>query len=384
MNRLIKLITILLFTGLSTAVFAHCEKTQGSEPGQDKLDSQCAPSGSLAPRGLSQTTAAKVLFSPYKDVGISEVWDNDLNDVVLGSQINGQLQYLSDALPKTVQTVTLGFATGPCGGENWAYIPAQQFADHDIYRLKQHNINYIVSTGGAAGTFTCNSQQGMQTFLERYDSANFVGLDFDIENGYNASNLHSLMQSAAAVQKQWQRQGKQLRISLTLATFGIKGQSLNSMGETAVNEAKAAGLTFNVNLMTMDYGTGVQSCTPDASGSRCDMAQSAIVAAEQLHSQHAIPLSRIELTPMIGQNDTPDEVTSVRDMQTISQWAKEHQLAAIHFWAFDRDTPTGNSSSEMSGTQAPTLAYSNAVTDTLTTTASSSRDTMATASFNHS
>ncbi|WP_108651113.1 glycoside hydrolase family 18 protein [Dongshaea marina] len=74
---------------------------------------------------------------------------------------------------------------------------------------------------------------------------------------------------------------------------------------------------------------------------------------------------------MIGQNDTLDEVTSVRGMQTIRQWATEHQLAAIHFWEFDRDTPTGNSSSEMSGAQTPTLAYNNAVTDAQASTSSS-------------
>lgn len=42
---------------------------------------------------------------------------------------------------------------------------------------------YILSTGGAAGSFTCSSDAGFQSFIQKYLSANLVGVDFDIEAG---------------------------------------------------------------------------------------------------------------------------------------------------------------------------------------------------------
>lgn len=42
---------------------------------------------------------------------------------------------------------------------------------------------YILSTGGAAGSFTCGSDAGFQSFIQKYLSANLVGVDFDIEAG---------------------------------------------------------------------------------------------------------------------------------------------------------------------------------------------------------
>jgi hypothetical protein len=52
-----------------------------------------------------------------------------------------------------------------------------------------------------------------------------------------------------------------------------------------------------------------------------------------------VPSERIELTPMIGVNDVRDELFSLEDTDTMIEWAKANQLAGVHFWSVDRDTP---------------------------------------------
>jgi chitinase len=68
--------------------------------------------------------------------------------------------------------------------------------------------------------------------------------------------------------------------------------------------------------MVMDYGNTLASnCT--IVGNSCDMAQSAIAAAEDLHSFYGTPYANIELTPMIGGNDTQSEVFILPNVATV-------------------------------------------------------------------
>jgi hypothetical protein len=67
------------------------------------------------------------------------------------------------------------------------------------------------------------------------------------------------------------------------------------------------------------------------------MGQSAIAASEDLHSFYGVPYANIELTPMIGGNDTQSEVFTLADVATVSSYAASKGLAGIHFWSFDRD-----------------------------------------------
>ena len=61
----------------------------------------------------------------------------------------------------------------------------------------------MVSTGGEAGTFTCTSAAGMESFIARYASPHLVGIDFDIEGGQSASDIQNLVAAAAGAQAQY-------------------------------------------------------------------------------------------------------------------------------------------------------------------------------------
>jgi hypothetical protein len=214
----------------------------------------------------------------------------------------------------------------------------------------------MISTGGAAGSFMCGSDAGMNTFIDRWSSTNLVGLDFDIEAGQSPSVIADLMARIKSAHTKYPK----LRFSLTLATLATSaaGQttakslgtdaqdSLNAIGATTLNAVKSA-LGWNgtpatwpsyvtVNLMTMDYGTaGPGICV--VSNGECQMGQSAIQAAYNLRDKWGVPFSNIELTPMIGGNDAITEIFTTADADTVARFAIAQGLAGVHYWSYDRD-----------------------------------------------
>ena len=78
--------------------------------------------------------------------------------------------------------MTWAFATGECGSENWGGVQRLRSSPRTC-ELRQQGKKYIISTGGAAGSFTCGSDAGFETFIQRYNSSRLTGIDFDIEAG---------------------------------------------------------------------------------------------------------------------------------------------------------------------------------------------------------
>ncbi|MGH1974242.1 hypothetical protein ACRCLA_19795, partial [Acinetobacter baumannii] len=75
---------------------------------------------------------------------------------------------------------------------------------------------------------------------------------------------------------------------------------------------------------------------------------------------YGIASSKIEVTPMIGVNDTTDEVFTLADVDTLSAYAKANGLAGIHSWSLDRDTPCASTTASptcSSVPSAPALAW---------------------------
>ncbi len=66
-------------------------------------------------------------------------------------------------------------------------MPGDALAAANVQLLEQAGVDYIVSTGGAAGIFSCATDAGMETFLGRWASSNLIGVDFDIEAGQSQS-----------------------------------------------------------------------------------------------------------------------------------------------------------------------------------------------------
>ena len=311
--------------------------------------------GTTPPPAPAPGTGKNLVFSPYKDITVNLNWNTNVMQTVAatGSAIpivgTGSLKsnYVTN-----LSAITLAFATGECGSENWGGVPGATFASANVSALANAGLPYIVSTGGEAGTFTCGSTANFAAFLSRYNSAQLVGVDFDIEGGQSQAQINALVAAAVYGQSLYPN----LRFSFTLATLGASDGSyggLNSLGDEVVKAIKASTLTnYTINLMTMDFG-GPSSGVCVVSGSVCDMGQSAIQAVTNLQHTYGIPASKIELTPMIGVNDTSNENFSIANSDTVVNYAVANGLAGVHFWSLDRDTPCSQSTASSTCNSVP-------------------------------
>jgi chitinase len=275
--------------------------------------------------------ASNFIFSEYKDITDDLPGNNVISTVVTGSS-----QPVIQVVPNWV--VTWAFATGSCGSESWeGAVSGSTLASANVSQWVSANQAYIISTGGAGGTFTCSGSSGFLSFIKRYYSANMLGVDFDIENGQTQTQVNQLVSDVKTAEASYPN----MRFSFTIPTEGgTAGNSFGPEGTEVMNAIKSYSLggNYTINLMVMDFGDPPSSSYCVVVNGSCEMAQSAIQAAKDLHSAYGTPYSHIELTPMIGTNDNTDEVFSLSDVDTMSSWAVSNGIAGVHFWSLDRDT----------------------------------------------
>ena len=166
------------------------------------------------------------------------------NTYEAGTQVTGSQQTLASVItanaPARSRAVTLAFATGECGAENWAGIARDAFKKGTVAALDAASIKYVVSTGGAAGKFTCSSTAKFLDFINYYKTPSMVGVDFDIEAGQSQAEIAALVAGAKAAAAAFPA----LRFSFTLATLGgySNTSKLNAQGDSVMKAIAAAGL----------------------------------------------------------------------------------------------------------------------------------------------
>jgi len=280
------------------------------------------------------------------------------NTNVISTSVSGTATPLgTDLASNGGKTISLAFATGECGSENWGGVEGAAMATANVSLLTQAGVNYVLSTGGAAGSFTCGTDSGMATFIGRWASSGLIGVDFDIEAGQSQDVITALVQRIQTAHGTYPN----LRFSLTLGVLASSqsgASTAQSLGANAVDvfnvygdDTMAAvkstlGFTgdastwpsyLTVNLMTMDYGSaGPGNCV--VSGATCEMGQSAIQAAYDIHDKWGVPYANVELTPMLGGNDVSSEQFTLADADTVAKFAIAQSLAGVHYWSYDRDT----------------------------------------------
>jgi chitinase len=208
----------------------------------------------------------------------------------------------------------------------------------------------IASFGGASGTelTSCSSVATMQAQYKRViDQFNLTRIDLDIEGGTlgdTASNDRR-NQALANLQVQYAAAGKTLAVDYTLPT---NPTGLDGSGLSLLNNAKSHNLNVNlVNIMTMDYGPTL------------DMGAAAVQAANALHGQlGAIWNTKTSAqlwamegnTPMIGVNDSTNEVFTTGNATTLENFAASNGIQELSFWALGRDN-SGTSGTSQSNYQ---------------------------------
>jgi chitinase len=216
-----------------------------------------------------------------------------------------------------------------------------------INSLRAAGGDVIASFGGASGTeigVGCTSVSAVQAQYKRViDQLNLTRIDLDIEGAPldNTAANDRRNQALANLQTQYAAAGKTLSVDYTLPVdpTGLLGDSLSLL-----NNAKSHNLNVNlVNIMTMDYGPTL------------DMGAAAIQAANALHSQlgqiwttkTSAQLWAMEgNTPMIGVNDSSNEVFTTGNASSLESFAAANGIQELAFWALGRDNQGSSGTSQ--------------------------------------
>jgi hypothetical protein len=248
-----------------------------------------------------------------------------------------------------IKDFTLAFIVsgGLCAPSWGTYIPVGGTGDYvgsAIDALRNAGGNVIISFGGEANTElagSCSSVSSLEAAYQKVvDTYGVYDLDFDIE-GAAVGDTASINERSAALALLQQREaalGHQVEISLTLPVLAT-GFPLDEMN--VIRSAVSAGVQLLiVNPMTMDYGDGAE---PDPSGNMGTYAIQAATAVEAQLAQvypeasAARLWAMIGITPMIGQNDIPDEVLTVADAAQVAQFAERMGVGRLSMWSTTRD-----------------------------------------------
>ncbi|MEZ0094015.1 ricin-type beta-trefoil lectin domain protein [Streptacidiphilus sp. EB129] len=231
-----------------------------------------------------------------------------------------------------------------------------------INSLRASGGDVIASFGGASGTElaqACTSVSSLQAQYQRViDTLNLTRIDLDVEGAPlddTAANDRR-NQALANLQQQYAASGRTLAVDYTLP---VNPTGLDPNALSLLNNAKSHGLNVNlVNIMTMDYGASM------------DMGQAAVNAANALHTQLGqiwTGASSAQLwsmegnTPMIGVNDSTNEVFSTGNAATLENFAAANGIQELSFWALGRDqacSSNGTLSDSCSGTSQSPYQFS--------------------------
>jgi Cellulose binding domain len=197
-----------------------------------------------------------------------------------------------------------------------------------------------ISFGGEAGSelaVTCTSVAPLEAAYQQVITAYGASkLDFDIEGAAVANTAANARRDQALAALQAADPGLQVSFTLPVLPSGLTPD-----GVAVLDGAVHAGVRLSaVNVMAMDYGDGA---APNPGG---QMGTFAIDAATATDAQVATALGisgaaawpMIAVTPMIGVNDTSDEVFTLANAQQLAAFAASKHLAWLSMWSAARDT----------------------------------------------
>ena len=272
-------------------------------------------------------------FAPYVDTSLYPPFS-----LVSTAEATGVKQFnLAFVVAGTSASGNTGGCTPEWGGVT--AIGADPVASQ-IAALRAIGGDVRISFGGEAGSelaVTCTSVSQLQAAYQQVISAYDVNkIDFDIEGAAVANTAANVRRDQALAALQAQDPG--LQVSLTLP---VLPSGLTADGDAVLTGAAQAGVKISaVNVMAMDYGDGA---APNPSGQMGTYAIDAATAtdaqvASALGISDAAAWSKVAVTPMIGVNDTSDEIFTVANAQQLAAFAASKHLAWLSMWSAARDT----------------------------------------------
>ena len=196
-----------------------------------------------------------------------------------------------------------------------------------------------ISFGGEDGSElaqTCTGLSQLEAAYQDVISAYDVDkIDFDIEGAAVDDTAANALRDQALVALQAKDPGLQVSFTLPVLPSGLPADE-----DAVLTGAAQAGVDIAaVNVMAMDYGDGA---APDPSGQMGTFAIDAATAtdaqvASALGISDAAAWSKVAVTPMIGVNDTSDEIFTVANARQLVAFAASKHLAWLSMWSAGRD-----------------------------------------------
>ncbi len=250
-----------------------------------------------------------------------------------------------------IKHITLAFVAANNGSTNscdaaWGgyneYRVADSWGETAIQNFGSDKVT--ISFGGAFGPYLFDKCYTTSDLYTQYQNVintyNVTDLDFDIEN-WSAPNEEAARTRMIQALKMIQTNNPQVKISFTLPASPEIGLPLATF--QFLQQAVSDGLNIDeVNIMAMDY----YWIPPDYEGkSMWDVTLGTVIPYVMNQLQNLFPNKTTEqlaqmlrITPLIGQNDAPQEIFTKNDMAQLVNYAKEHGNP-IAFWSLNRDHP---------------------------------------------
>ncbi len=228
--------------------------------------------------------------------------------------------------------------------------------DRRIARLRQQGGEIAISFGGLKNNELANSCSDPQKLLNAYKSVidrysvNTIDLDLEGNGLVDTEASKRRVTVLANLQKKQRADKKSLAIWLTLP---VSPQGLTKEGTDAVALMLANGVDLaGVNVMTMDYANSKKDTDTMDQAS-----QKALIETHRqlgiLYNQAGINLSsttlwsKIGATPMIGQNDSADEIFSLEDAAKFNQFVNSQGTGRMSIWSSNRDIQCGDNYADL-------------------------------------
>jgi len=298
-------------------------------------------------------------FAPY-----FESYDTTDGGMAALSQASGA-KYLSVAF---LQTATAGSCTADWNGDSTTPIARSSFGS-DIAAIQRAGGNVIPSFGGftadTTGTELADSCTDVKAIARVFESlvttyhVNRIDLDVEGDSISNAAGINRRNEAVAEAERWARAHGQRLEFSYTLPTFptGLTSDGVAILQNAIADHARVA----TVNLLTFDYFFGTQqdmvADTETAAAGLFSQLRSLYPAASARHLWHMIGV-----TEMPGIDDFgTDETFGEADATAVLNWAKQHRIGFLSFWAVQRDNgncPGTKGAGNCSGLEQPTWYFS--------------------------
>jgi hypothetical protein len=297
-------------------------------PSASASSAPSAPASSAPNPSAGSPSYGAAGFAPYVDTSLYPPFS-----LVSTAQATGVKQF-------NLAFVVAG-ASGGCTPE-WGGVTAigADPVAGQISALRAIGGDVRISFGGEAGSelaVTCTSAAQLQAAYQQVISAYDVNkIDFDIEGAAVANTAANARRDQALAALQAQDPGLQVSFTLPVLPSGLTAD-----GDAVLTGAVRAGVKVSaVNVMAMDYGDGA---APNPGG---QLGTFAIDAGTATDAQVASALgisddaawAKVAVTPMIGVNDTSDEVFTMANAQQLAAFAASKHLAWLSMWSAARDT----------------------------------------------